>query len=134
MAYLMDTHSVTRNFLTTRNLPDDIYIIRDVEDELLVVESRRDWLASSKVNVLDLQADHYEKLKFVLDRYGDEIGLIDLSQNKGKADVLMLAFILTERERTDTLFRTQFILITKDESLISAARSFGIETQESIGS
>lgn len=127
MRYFLDTNSLTNLVINQARNRGDIYILQDVLEEFSnsTVETSR--IERSGINIVDLSAKHLEKMKKVLSEHGHNTGLIDLSSGEGKADVSMLAYILSEKENPDSLFAVgDYSIITKDKTLAEVAQNYGI--------
>lgn len=104
----------------------DLFIIEDVLDEYAFSTEEETKVQETGIKIIHLEQRHFEKLTEVMAKHGDNFSLIRLYTSKGTADVLMLAFILAEREVTSTLFDEDYVIITQDKELISVAKQYGI--------
>jgi rRNA-processing protein FCF1 len=69
---------------------------------------------------------HYEKLKEVLEKQGGNVNLLNLFLGEGTADIMMIAYILAEKEADKSWFPEEYVIITKDSELTRVAKSYGI--------
>lgn len=123
MKYLLDTNSLSNEILKLASKRDDFFVVRDVLDELPQTIEERRKLTSSGVKILEVNNKHLKKLTDVMGKYGDNFSLIGLYMGEGTADVLMLAYILAERElEGDKLFPEKWIIVTEDRELIKIAK------------
>lgn len=128
MRYLLDTHSLTAAALRDKKYQGKVFVIRDVADEFGTSPQKANLLARSNVQILELELRHFEVLKQILVKHGGNTGLISLLNNEGKGDVLMLAFAVAERNRTDVLFPEVYTIVSEDKELIRVAIDEGIPT------
>jgi len=127
--YLLDTNIIFS--ILNKTVPKDVldlcYTTEDVIEECKNYEERMKKLNSFGIKILNLKKKHLEKMKEVLSKHGDNLDLINLYENKGKADIGILAYILSERDNPETLFINIYTLITNDIPLINVATEYGIE-------
>ena len=126
MSYILDSNSL---FELPRDggRRDDLAVITEVYEEYALTELRRNHIRRLGIKVLQPQLRHFQKLKEVILTHGTNLDLISLRKNKGTADVLILAYILSERDAPETLFPNDYILITKDATLAEVADAFDIK-------
>ena len=125
MPYLLDTNSLSNPLLRQAPQHDDWFVLREVYEEFATTNEREQQINRSGINVLQPKGKHFRYLSSVLTEHGDNLNLISLLSNEGKADVLMIAFALAEREMPDTLFPQLYTIVTKDEELIRIAELYG---------
>lgn len=126
MKYLLDTNSLSKNIINKASKRSDVFIIRDVLDEYVYSPEEETKFKSTGIDVIDLEQKHFEKLRDVMKKHGDNFSLIRLYTGKGTADVLILAYILAETEVQDTLFPEEYTIVTQDGELITVAKEYGI--------
>lgn len=126
MNYLIDTNSLSNRILSKASELNSLYILQDLLDEevVSVVQKRR--LRRSGIKIVDLDKKHFEKLVTVLNTHGDNLKLIRIYTREGTADVLMISYVLSERERKNTLFPKEWTIVTSDSELIKVAKEYGI--------
>lgn len=128
MSFLLDTNAVTGIALRGEKYRGQLFVIRDVADEFGTSKPKADQLRRSNVQIRELEPIHFTVLKELMHTYAGNTKLIDLLTNEGKADVLMLAFAIAERDRLGTLFPETFTIVSQDKELVRVAREFGIPT------
>jgi len=128
MRYLLDT-----NFLNTRTLPrlitrDNLYVLQDVIDEYTTSKTEISNVNKSGIKTIYLASKHLRKMYLILESWGTNYKLIDLYSFEGKADIAMLAFVISERDEPDTLFsEKEYVIVTNDDELRRVAESYGIK-------
>ena len=128
MKFLLDKNLLTKELKLNASNRDDLCVIQDVLDEGPFTEADIKTIKSAGVKVLRVAKKHLEKLKDVLSTHGENFKLINLYTGKGTADVMMIAFILAERDNPDTLFSDEYTIVTNDKELISVAKSYEINS------
>ena len=128
MNYLLDTNALTGTALRDEAYRTQVFVIRDVADEFGTTKTKADQLSRSNVQIRELEAKHFEGLKHLMDTYGGNTKLMNLLTNEGKGDVLMLAYVVTERDRSESLFPETFTIVSEDKELIRVAKELGIAT------
>jgi len=126
MKYLLDKNILSNELAENISNRDDLCVTEDVLDEAFFTQSEIKKIVSAGVKVLKVSKKHLEKLKEVLIRHGDNLKLINLYSGKGTADVIMIAFVLCEKNNAETLFPEDYTIVTRDKELISVANSYGI--------
>ena len=126
MRYLLDTHTLSKNLLNKSLKRDDLYVLQEVVDEWAYSKVEVASITSSGIRVIQIAKKHLDKLIEVLGVHGDNFKLIRLYTGEGTADVVMLAYVLSERDAPDTLFPEEYTLVTKDKELSLVAKSYGI--------
>ncbi|MDO8604288.1 MAG: hypothetical protein Q7K40_02720 [bacterium] len=126
MKYLLDTHILSASLMSRAIRRNDLCILQEVADER--VYSKEDLLRIQRagIKILEITDRHLEKLKDVLAEHGDNFDLIRLYTGEGTADVVMLAYVLCERDTPATLFPEEYTIVTKDKALSLAAKGYGI--------
>jgi len=132
MKYLIDTNSLSENLIKRLSKSKGIFIIQDVLDEYSYSKEDEKKILETEIKVVHLDKKHYEWAVKILEKHGDNLSLIRLFTNKGKADILILAYILAEREDPEKLFVDEYTIITKDGPLKDAANEYGINCVEDI--
>ncbi len=126
MRYLLDTN-VFDTAITNLPKRNDLFIIQDVATELENHGEDIVKIKNGEIQVLDVTKRHLDKLVEVMTKDGGNLDLINLYSGKGSADVVILAYILTERDNPNTLFPEEYTLVTRDKELISVAESYNIK-------
>lgn len=128
MKYLLDTNILFSQIDGKTTKHSDLYITEDVAEECISSPERLAQIKVVGITTLEIKKKHLEKLKEVLKDHAHNLGLIRLYSGKGKADVTMLAYILAEREKPQTLFYMDddYALVSKDKILTEIAQSYGI--------
>ncbi len=126
MRYLLDTN-VFDTAITNLPKRNDLFIIQDVATELENHGEDIVKIKNGEIQILDVTKRHLDKLVEVMTKDGDNLDLINLYSGKGSADVVILAYILTERDNPNTLFPEEYTLVTRDKELISVAESYNIK-------
>ncbi len=126
MKYLLDTNVFDNaiNILPKRN---DLFIIQDVANELENHGEEVLKIKNGEIKILEVTKRHLDKLVEVMTKDGGNLKLINLYSGKGSADVVILAYILAERDNPNTLFPEKYTLVTRDGELISVAESYNIK-------
>ena len=103
MKYLLDTHSLSSKVIESAHGRKDLCVIEDVLDE-----SSEKTVSSIKnrqqIEILSIGCRHLKKLGEILKIHGANFKLIRLYTDEGTADVMMLAYVLSERDEPETLF------------------------------
>lgn len=130
MNYLLDTNVITglpketvEKFI---NLRGSLYVVTEVKEELEGAQSRLSLLEQTEVQELEISAGILQKVSDLMAEIGNEFSLINLFENKGGADVVMIAHVLYENLRSDTLFKEQWTIVTNDGPLTNVAKKYGI--------
>lgn len=132
MRYLLDTHTLTNQIMSRPSKRNDLFVIDEVADEYAFVKSEISKITNAGISIIYLTKKHLAKLTEIMTIHGSNLKLIRLYTGKGSADVLMLAYILSERDNPDTLFTEDYTLVTKDKELESVAKSYGIKVINSM--
>lgn len=127
MRYLLDTHMLSNNLLVRAIKRNDLFILREIAEEYAFSDEEVKKITWAGIQIVDIGKKHLERLKVVLVDHGDNFNLIHLYTNEGGGDILMISYILSEKERPETLFVEEYTLVTKDKELISVASSYGIK-------
>lgn len=126
MKYLLDKNVLSNNLTKNVTNRDDLCVTEDVLEEAFFTQVEIKNLFAAGVKVLKVSKRHLEKLKEVLANHGDNFKLINLWSGKGTADVVMIAYVLCEKNNPESLFPEDFTIVTKDKELISIASLYGI--------
>jgi len=127
MRYLLDTNSLSKDVLDLASRRADCFVIRDVLDELPAAEDEQRRMRAAKVTILEVAPKHLIKLAEVMQKYGDNLKLVRLYTGEGTADVIMLAYVLADREtRNEKLFYEDWTLVTDDVELRRVSAENGI--------
>lgn len=127
MKYLLDTNILFSTVEQRTFKRSDLYITEDVAKECVSSPERILKIKVVGIQTLEMKKKHFEKVKEVLSKHGDNLALIRLYSGKGKADVMMLAYILAEKEKPETLFEEEYTLVTRDKTLTKVAKEYGIK-------
>ena len=128
MKYILDTNSLSNEVLAKSHTRKDLCALQEVIDETASNGIRVSRIQSSGVETLEMKTAHFNKLKEILTKEGDNFDLIRLYTNEGAADVAMLAYALSEKENPEGLFPEEYTIVTKDKGLIEAGKKYGIKT------
>lgn len=130
MNYLLDTNvisglpvSVMEQFTKLRG---SLFVTTEVKEELEGAQSRLNLLNQTEVQELEISAGILQKVADLMKQVGKEFGLINLFENKGGADIVMISHVLYENLRSDTLFKEAWTIVTNDKPLTIIARKYGI--------
>lgn len=126
MRYLLDTHILSASLIAGASRRNDLFILQEVADEWMYSKEDLWRIQRAGIKILEITDRHIKKLKEILIDHGSNFNLIRLYTGEGTADVVMLAYILCEKDTPATLFPEEYTLVTKDKELISVARGYGI--------
>lgn len=132
MRYLLDTHTLTNQTMSGPSKRNDLFVIDEVADEYAFVKSEISKITNAGISIIYLTKKHIAKLTEIMATHGSNLKLIRLCTGKGAADVLMLAYILSERDDPETLFNDEYTLVTKDKELTNVAKGYKIKVQTEI--
>lgn len=121
MKFILDTNSLNKHIINRAAARNDICTIQDVEDEHTSYGSNPSRVQSSGVEVVQIRAKHLRSLQELLITEGANFDLIRLYTSEGTADVMILAFILAERQFPETLFPDEYTIVTRDKGLTAVA-------------
>jgi hypothetical protein len=110
----------------------DLFVIDEVADEYAFVKSEISKITSSGISIVYITKKHLDKLAEIMVTHGSNLKLIRLCTGKGSADVLMLAYIVSERDHPESLFTEEYTLVTRDKELTAVAKSYNIKTVTSL--
>lgn len=127
MKYLLDTNILFSTVEQRIYKRFDLYVTEDVAEECVSSPERISQIKIVGIQTLEMKKKHFEKVKEVLSKHGDNFSLIRLYSGKGKADVMMLAYILAEKEKPETLFEEEYTLVTRDKTLTTVAKKYSIK-------
>jgi rRNA-processing protein FCF1 len=127
MRYLLDTNTLSNHLISKAFNRKDLFILSEVAHEFAFLKSEISKITGAGISILDVSKKHLEKLKEVMSKHGSNLKLIRLYTGKGTADVVMIAYILSERDNPETLFTEEYTLVTKDKELTSVAKSYNIK-------
>jgi len=130
MRYLLDTNSLNTHLLQRSVKGGNIFVLKEVEDERTMYGSSPSNLRG--VNILEPTIKHLRRLQQLLVEEGSNLELIRLYTGEGTADVMMLAYILAEREQPESLFPDEYTIITQDKGLSEAAIRYSIRCQNAL--
>ena len=133
MKYLLDTNILHTSLINKNLKQGEFFVIQDVVDEWVNSSEKISRIRRAGIGILEIGKKHLDKLTEVLTAHGDNFDLIRLYTGEGTADVMMLAYILAEKEKPETLFEEEFTLVTNDKPLIKAAEGYGIKCMSSSG-
>lgn len=126
MKYLLDKNILTNNLIENIDKRDDLCVMQEVLDEAGITGSDIVKVRKAGIHVLKVEKKHLEKLIEFMTTNGNNLKLINLYTGKGTADVVMIAYILSERDDPRTLFVEEYTIVTRDKELIAIAEVYGI--------
>ncbi len=126
MKYMLDKNALTNDLMENIERRDDLCITQDVLEESGLSDAEITKMKRSGVQILQIAKKHLEKLGVVMSAHGGNLKLINLFTGKGTADVVMIAYVLAEREIPGTLFTEEYTIVTNDKELISVATIYVI--------
>lgn len=126
MKYLLDKNILTNNLMENSDKRDDLCVIQEVLDEAGITGSDIVKVRKAGIQVLKVEKKHLEKLIELMSVHGNNLKLINLYTGKGTADVVMIAYVLSERDNPRTLFVEEYTIVTRDKELIAIAGAYGI--------
>ncbi len=130
MRYLIDNNTLS-NALLSRSLGrKDVFVVSEIVDEYAYIPEEVVKIKSFGINILEVGKKHLETAAKILNDHADNLKLIRLYTNKGCGDVMMLAYIVAEKEKPESLFTEEYTLVTRDKELISVAKIYGIKSVE----
>jgi hypothetical protein len=132
MRYLLDTHSLTNRLINRSSKRADLFVIDEVADEYAFVESEISKITSAGISIVSITKKHLDKLKEIMETHGSNLKLIRLCTGKGSADVLMLAYLVSERDHPESLFTEEYTLVTRDKELTAVAKSYKLKVITSL--
>jgi hypothetical protein len=132
MKYLLDVNILSNKLLSRAAKRYDLFVIEDVAKEYASSQLELQNIRTAGINIVPIERKHLEKLKEVLAVHGDNFKLIRLYTGKGTGDVMMIAFILAEKERPERLFDEEYTLITADAELRAVASSYKISSTDKL--
>ncbi|MDP4103333.1 MAG: PIN domain-containing protein [Bacillota bacterium] len=127
MKYILDKNVLTHDVTENIDKRDDLCITQDVLEEAGFNDQEIIKIKKAGVHVLNVSKKHLQKLVEVMANHGNNLKLINLYPGKGTADVVMIAYVLSEQENPETLFTEQYTIVTNDKELTSVATKCGIE-------
>ncbi len=127
MKYILDKNVLTNTAKGNLDNRDDLCITEDVLDEAGFNDQEVAKIKKAGVQILKISKKHLEQLAEVMATHGDNLKLIDLCTGKGTADVVMIAYAVSERDNPSTLFTEHFTIVTNDKELIAVASTYNIE-------
>jgi hypothetical protein len=127
MKYLIDTNTLSNSILKKTSERNDIFVLQEVVDEYAYSDQELNNIARSNIQRLYVSKKHIDKLVEILKVHGDNFDLIRLYTNEGTSDVLLIAYILAERDKPESLFSDEFTIVTRDKELIKTANSYDIK-------
>jgi len=132
MRYLLDKNILSNRLLRNESKRSDLYVLQEVVDEFAFSSIEAARITSSGINILHVSKRHLEKLQVVLSEHGDNLKLINLFRGTGAADVVIIAYVLAERDNPNTLFPEQYTIVTRDAELTKVARSYGLSCAQEL--
>ncbi len=127
MKYILDKNVLTNDVTENIGKRDDLCITQDVLEEAGFSDQEIIKIKKAGVHVLNVSKKYLEKLVEVMVIHGNNLKLINLYPGKGTADVVMIAYVLSERDNPETLFTEEYTIVTNDKELISVAKKCSIE-------
>lgn len=132
MRYLIDNNTLSNTVLTRSKTYSNVFTIEEVVEEYAFMPEDANKIRSAGIQVLSVGRKHIKTAKQILEKYGDDLNLIRLYTNKGQADIMLLAYILAEKNNPETLFTEEYTLVTKDKELTKVSESYGIKCIEEL--
>lgn len=132
MRYLLDTNTLSNQLINKSLKRKDLFVIDEVLEEYAFVKSEILKITGAGISINYITKKHLDTLMEIMETHGSNLKLIRLFTGKGSADVLMLAYIISERDHPDSLFNEEYTLITKDKELTGVAKSYNIKVASSI--
>jgi len=127
MKYILDKNVLTNNLAENIEKRDDLCITQDVLEESGFSDQEVAKIRKAGVQILNVAKKHLEKLSQIMTVHGSNLKLINLFSGKGTADVVMIAYILAEREKPESLFTEEYTIVTNDKELISVTSKYNIQ-------
>ncbi len=121
--------------IKNKNINDELILIEEVMDELN--EDTKSSLLDMDISFPVTDFRHLDELQRLMSNRDvcNNFDLIELFNNKGMADVLILAHVISEKTESDqgipfneSEFIPSYIIVTLDKGLVSAAEKNGILT------
>ncbi len=132
MRYLIDNNTLSDSLLKKSIGREDVFVLDDVVDEYVFSPEDVLKIKSVGIKILEVNKKHLEMAIKILEDHGDNLKLIRLYTNEGRGDIMMLAYILAEREKPETLFTEEYTLVTRDKELTRVAKIYGIRCLEKL--
>lgn len=131
--YLLDTNIIaSKNILSKIPEKHNFCVIDQTLEELKAAEDILEEIRRLQIKELSIKKEHLIELSEVMKKNGRNLDLIQLFNNTGTADVIMLAYVIVEGKIV-TLFPDKYILVTEDSALRSVAKEYGIESLDREG-
>lgn len=129
LLFLIDTVSLIR--LTRRQLQSELVQQHSTVLEEIAYEIRSDPKSNDVANLVErVDVDVLNSASELLKQPVVQ-KLLDLYNNKGNGDVLLLAKAVLEKERgTGELFPINWVIVTNDAGLVDAATANGVDTMD----
>ena len=128
MRYLIDNNTLSNTLLSRSLGRNDVFVLEEVVDEYVYLPEEVNKIKSAGIQILKLSKKHLEESIKILSDHGNNYKLIRLYTNKGCGDVMMLAYVLAERDKPNSLFTEEYTLVTCDKELTKIARMYGIKS------
>jgi len=132
MRYLIDKNSFSGRYMRNEEGRKDLFVLQDVLEESEYGPDEISEFKKAGINILKPSKKHLEKLKDVMADIGKNLDLVNLYTAQGVADAVMIAFALAEQESNNSLFEEPYVIVTKDQGLITAAKKYSILCVDSI--
>ncbi len=132
MMYLLDKNILTRSLKENEMGRSDLCITQDIVEESGFTQEDIQKIKISKISILKFHKTHFEKLKEVVEEHGGNLRLLNLYLGEGTADIMMIAFVLAEKEADRSMFPEEYTIVTKDAELTKVACSYGIKCVQEI--
>ena len=126
MRYILDKNILTNSLKENADKRDDLCVTQDVLDEAGFTDQEITKIKKSGVRLLKLSKKHLEKLSEVMTANGNNLKLINLYTGKNTADVVIIAYVLCERDNPELLFTEEFTIVTNDKELVAVAKTYKI--------
>lgn len=132
MKFLLDTNSLNKGTAASAKKLGDVCVLQEVTDESAAYNESTNWVQSAGIEILYIESKHLLSLQELMLVEGSDLSVIRLYTGEGTADVLMIAFIIAERDFPETLFPEEYTIVTKDKGLSAMAQRHRILCIDSI--
>lgn len=127
MKYLLDKNILSNDLINNSQKRDDLCVTEEVLYEAGYTGKDYSKIRSARIQIVKLSKKHLDKLSLFMADHGANLKLINLFTGKGTADVVMISYILSERDNPESLFPEEYTIVTKDKELMSVADIYGIK-------
>jgi hypothetical protein len=132
MKYLLDAHALSNAVIGESKRRDDLFIVEDVLSEWANTDAQKGRVTNS-FNIIPVSYEQLVQAQNIMEAHGDNLKLVQLYNDKGTGDIMMLAHVLNVREKRRTaLFEEEMVIVTKDAEVKKVAAEYQIKTVEKI--